>query len=188
MSEDGVEPLLRLRFPARADQLRRVRDAVREQTAACGFSAQCAGDVVLAIDEACQNVIRHAYCGDSGGEIVLEIERRGEILVFSLRDFAPPIDPDRVKPRDLDDVRPGGARHPLHPRRHGRGGLHSAALRGREFVKNGQAHRVGSPRDPSAARRKRGKGRRHRLPRGRGRFGALAEGARDPLGVRGAPT
>ena len=108
MSEDGVEPLLRLRFPARADQLRRVRDAVRDQTAACGFSAQCAGDVVLAIDEACQNVIRHAYCGDSGGEIVLEIERRGEILVFSLRDFAPPIDPARVKPRDLDDVRPGG--------------------------------------------------------------------------------
>ena len=64
--------------------------------------------IVLAVDEACQNVIRHAYCGDAGGDIVLEIERRGDILIFSLRDFAPPIDPTRVKPRDLDDVRPGG--------------------------------------------------------------------------------
>ena len=40
--------------------------------------------------------------------IELTIERRGNELIFSLTDFAPAIDPDRVKPRDLDDVRPGG--------------------------------------------------------------------------------
>jgi sigma-B regulation protein RsbU (phosphoserine phosphatase) len=108
MSEKDGGLLLRLRFPARANQLRRVRQAVREQTKASGCSEQCSADVVLAIDEACQNVIRHAYGNEPSGEIVLEIERRGEELVFSLRDFAPPIDPACVKPRDLDDVRPGG--------------------------------------------------------------------------------
>ena len=33
---------------------------------------------------------------------------RGDELVLSLMDFAPPIDPAKVQPRDLDDVRPGG--------------------------------------------------------------------------------
>jgi sigma-B regulation protein RsbU (phosphoserine phosphatase) len=62
----------------------------------------------LAVDEACQNIIRHAY-GDQGeGDIVLEIDRKGAELVFSLIDFAPPTDPSQVRPRDLEDVRPGG--------------------------------------------------------------------------------
>ena len=100
--------LLELRFPARADQLCDVREAVRECVAANGAGAECAGDIVMAVDEACQNIIRHGYAGEPEGDIELEIERRGDDLVFSLRDFAPKIDPACVKPRELDDVRPGG--------------------------------------------------------------------------------
>jgi sigma-B regulation protein RsbU (phosphoserine phosphatase) len=76
--------------------------------AANGAGTECAGDIVMAVDEACQNIIRHGYAGEPEGDIELEIERRGDDLVFSLRDFAPKIDPSCVKPRDLDDVRPGG--------------------------------------------------------------------------------
>jgi len=101
-------PLLRRRFPARAGELRAVREAVRREALAQGCAPDCADDVVMAVDEACQNIIRHAYAGRSDGEIVLEIERSGEELLVSLRDFAPPVDPSRVRPRDLDDLRPGG--------------------------------------------------------------------------------
>jgi sigma-B regulation protein RsbU (phosphoserine phosphatase) len=100
--------LLELRTPARAAELKHIRDAVRKTALAAGCGSECAGDIVMAIDEACQNIIRHAYGKDRNGEIVLEIERQGENLVLSLIDFAPTIDPARVKPRDLDDVRPGG--------------------------------------------------------------------------------
>jgi len=93
---------------ARVDQLRKIRDAVRVAVESCGCSDECAADVVMAVDEACQNIIRHAYCDDSSGAIELEIERFGEDLVVSLRDFAPEVDPDEVKPRDLDEIRPGG--------------------------------------------------------------------------------
>lgn len=100
--------LLELRVPARADQLRGIREAVREGALACGCTPDCAADVVMAVDEACQNIIRHAYGGSPSGEISLEIRRQGDELIFLLRDFAETIDVAAVKPRDLDDVRPGG--------------------------------------------------------------------------------
>jgi len=108
MTEIRSKQVLQLRFPARAAELKRVRDAVRESVEGCGCSARSTADIVLATDEACQNIIRHAYCGDSDNVIELEVEHRGDGLVFSLTDQAPAIDPSRVKPRDLKDIRPGG--------------------------------------------------------------------------------
>jgi len=104
----GGEVVLRQRFAARAGELRAVREAVRQEALAQGCAPECAGDIVMAVDEACQNIIRHAYAGRADGEIVIEIERVASELVVSLRDFAPPVDPSRVRPRDLDDLRPGG--------------------------------------------------------------------------------
>ena len=100
--------ILELRFPARAKELKGIRDSVKERVLACGARPECATDVVMAVDEACQNVIRHAYGEDRHGEIVLTIEQRGDTLIFSLMDFAPRTDPAKVQPRELDDVRPGG--------------------------------------------------------------------------------
>ena len=108
MKERGEDALLEFRIPARSDQLGKMRAAVRECVEACGCGETQTADIVLAIDEACQNIIRHAYKEDPNGVIELEIRREGENLVFSLLDFAPEIDPSQVKPRDLDDVRPGG--------------------------------------------------------------------------------
>ena len=108
MSESRSKRVLQLRFPARAAELKGVRDAVRESVEGCGCSAKSTADIVLATDEACQNIIRHAYGGDSDNVIEIEVEREGDSLVFSLIDRAPAIDPSRVKPRDLEDIRPGG--------------------------------------------------------------------------------
>lgn len=102
------EGLLRLRFPSRADELKGVRDAVAAVFEKIGCSAAQSRDLVLALDEACQNVIRHAYGGDPDGEITLEIRQRGDDLILLLRDFADTADPGTIKPRDLDEVRPGG--------------------------------------------------------------------------------
>ncbi|MCB2100977.1 MAG: SpoIIE family protein phosphatase [Rhodobacterales bacterium] len=102
------EELLILEFPARPDRLKVVRKAVSEAATECGCSTAVTRDMVIAVDEACQNVIRHAYGNTGVGEVVLEIRREGEDVVFLLRDFAAPVDVERIKPRDLDDLRPGG--------------------------------------------------------------------------------
>lgn len=94
-------------FPAAAEHLRDIRDAVRGAARRCGFPERTVGDLVLVVDEACQNIIRHAY-GGAAGDIVLEIRRVAGALVVVLRDFADPVDPAAIRPRSLDDLRPGG--------------------------------------------------------------------------------
>lgn len=94
-----------------------LRLAVDHAARAAGLAESDAADVVLAVDEACQNVLRHGY-GGQPGDIHLEIRRlethnkdqrsesaRLEILLI---DFAPPADPAKIEPRNLDDLRPGG--------------------------------------------------------------------------------
>ena len=103
-----AERVLELRLPARADELKNIRSAVKTCAEQAGMGETCVQDVVMAVDEACQNVIRHAYGEGRSGDLLLEVDRDGDTLVFCLKDFAPPVDPTKVRPRDLDDVRPGG--------------------------------------------------------------------------------
>lgn len=100
--------LCQLNLPGRAESLIMVRRAVEAAATSCGFAKEQTQDIVLAVDEACQNVVRHAYGGQGAGDIVVDLRReKGEFLVL-IRDFAVAIDPELIKSRDLDDVRPGG--------------------------------------------------------------------------------
>ena len=107
-TDGNDEVLLTVSVPSQPDRLKLIRNAVAETTKLCGCSEDVCRDIVIAVDEACQNIIRHAYGGSPDGEISMEIRRRGGELVFLLRDYAKIIDVSAVKPRDLDDVRPGG--------------------------------------------------------------------------------
>ena len=102
------EKIFQLRVTAKANRLRLIRNAVRETASFCGFSEADTADIVLAVDEACQNVIRHAYGSEGEGDIAIEIRHRPDAMILTLRDFADPVDISKIKPRDLDDLRPGG--------------------------------------------------------------------------------
>ena len=100
--------LLKFHFQASPDRLCMVRDLVKRAATMTGCKAELAEKLVIAVNEACMNVIQHAYKGDDSGEIVLEILNNNNRLLFSLQDYAEPIDLDSVKPRALEDIRPGG--------------------------------------------------------------------------------
>ncbi len=95
------------RFPARPERLGEIRHAVAETAERMGCAGGVVDDLVLAVDEACQNIIRHAY-GGADGDIVVQLGCESGSLVVRLTDFAPPVDVAAVRPRDLDEVRPGG--------------------------------------------------------------------------------
>ncbi len=106
--EVAEERLMRLRLPARPGRLKVVRDSLRAALGHAGCGSDVALDVVLAVDEACQNVIRHAYAGREDGEMEIDLLRRGDEVIVRLMDFAPPVDEAAIKPRDLEDIKPGG--------------------------------------------------------------------------------
>jgi len=99
--------LLRQVFPAEPERLRGMRAELRLALERDGVAADLRDRLVLAVDEACCNIIRHAYAGNSG-DIVLSLQRDGDVLEFELRDDAPGVDPSRVTPRDLAECRAGG--------------------------------------------------------------------------------
>ena len=102
------ETLMTLRIPSRPERLRLVRKGVSEMALLVGCSDETTRDMVLAVDEALQNVIRHGYNFDPNGEIEIALRREGEQMIFLIRDDAETVDPTKIKPRELDDIRPGG--------------------------------------------------------------------------------
>ena len=108
--EDGLAGahLVEVRFPSRADRLKLGRSLVRSVAQALGCSLETTHDLVLAVDEACQNVIRHAYRGSADGILELRLERDGDDLVVLIRDHAEPMDPASLRPRAAKEARGGG--------------------------------------------------------------------------------
>jgi anti-sigma regulatory factor (Ser/Thr protein kinase) len=86
---------------ARLDDLARIRAFVRESARSLGASLQAADDLVIAVDEAATNTIRHGYEGRPG-PIDVEVVRSGSGVVVRLVDDAPVFDPTGRPAPDLD--------------------------------------------------------------------------------------
>ncbi len=105
-SNDQV--VLAHQFSARARELGPTRAMTRMALNNHGWRSDIVEDIVLAIDEACQNIIRHAYLGECDDPITLHIELHHNTVVVVLEDQAPAVSPDCMNPRAFDDIRPGG--------------------------------------------------------------------------------
>lgn len=85
-----------------------LRSAVRLRAEELGFDPPSVDSLAMAIDEAASNVIRHAYGNRSEGKLALEIRASPDRLEFILEDTAPKVSVETIRPRPLDEVRPGG--------------------------------------------------------------------------------
>ncbi|MGJ8664164.1 MAG: SpoIIE family protein phosphatase [Marinicella sp.] len=101
------ETLVSEQFKASACELKHIRHKTMEVVSHVGFDEKCCQEIILSLDEAITNIIRHAYKDVSDGEIELEIKKQNETLVFYLRDFAPEVYDSSIKPRDLSNPLPG---------------------------------------------------------------------------------
>jgi sigma-B regulation protein RsbU (phosphoserine phosphatase) len=108
VASEEPEMIARHTFPARADALHSVREVVHNACDTCGCAPEDATDIIIAVGEACQNVVRHAYKGRDAGDATLEIYRKDGILEFRLQDSARPVDREKIKPVWPKELGPGG--------------------------------------------------------------------------------
>jgi phosphoserine phosphatase RsbU/P len=64
--------------------------------------------LILALDEACSNVVKHSVQGDSDRRIAVSSRLTGDGVSFRLEDYCAQADVPNIKPRDLDVPAPGG--------------------------------------------------------------------------------
>jgi anti-sigma regulatory factor (Ser/Thr protein kinase) len=65
-------------------------------------------DIKLAVDEACSNVIKHAYKGETSRKITLRYAAKRGTFTVLIDDNGTKLTIEQMKGRSLDDVRPGG--------------------------------------------------------------------------------
>lgn len=88
--------------------LKIVRSSVESLCGMAGLNEAESCKVVLAVDEACSNIIRHSYDGASDRPIICQGELADQKLRFILQDYGKKVDPSKIRARNLADVRPGG--------------------------------------------------------------------------------
>ena len=101
--------LLEYQFHAQASELCGVRQKLREALEQRCASESLINCIILAVGEACMNIIQHAYGAEDRGDIILEVRCHGDSLTFRLRDFAHhKTCLEEMRSRPLDEIRPGG--------------------------------------------------------------------------------
>ena len=109
MSEE--HPDLTMQLQSKPKLLSSVRCMILSLTQRVGFDETSCGHIALAIDEALANIIRHGYDQREDEPIHISIwVLRGDKpgIRIMIEDEAEQIDPDSIKGRDLEDIRPGG--------------------------------------------------------------------------------
>lgn len=99
-------------FPGRFDSLAKVGEFVTRAAKAAGFGPTAVYAVEMAVDEACTNIIEHAYGGEGRGDIECTCWVDDGELTVTLRDYGSPFDPSSVPEPDinagLEERREGG--------------------------------------------------------------------------------
>ena len=96
-------------FPVESSSLKQIRNFAREVLAKDNMFDATKDDVVLALAEAAQNVVKHAYNGKPTGDTMrVEISFKDNQLIIEIYDKGKPVIPENIKPRKIDDIKPGG--------------------------------------------------------------------------------
>ena len=93
--------MLSAKFPARFDHLRAISVFVMDAIKESPFDERQRYAIDLAVDEACSNVIDHAYGGEDRGEIRILLDLNDKGLKITIQDDGAPFEPDDVAEPDL---------------------------------------------------------------------------------------
>lgn len=86
-----------LNIPSRTDNLEIIRDFIIGIAKKFGFDDDGISEIELAVDEACANVIKHAYNYDESKKIDITVETNSSKLTITISDQGRGFDPSRLE-------------------------------------------------------------------------------------------
>lgn len=92
-----------LTVDSRVQRLSQIADFVEQAASASGLNDDQVYDVQMAVDEACTNVIEHAYHGRGDGTIDIACEKRSKDFVVTIQDFGERFNPKKIAPPQTRD-------------------------------------------------------------------------------------
>ena len=96
-------------FKIESASLKEVRVFAREVFKKSSIFEKHTDDLVLALAEAAQNIVKHGYNNEqTEDEMKIVIKFNDNVLSMELMDKGKPVVPSNIKPRDLDDIKAGG--------------------------------------------------------------------------------
>ena len=97
-------------FVVSSSSLKDVRSFSREVFEKVNIDQDLKDELVLAIAEAAQNIVKHAFknAANANELMVVQISCENNKLQIAFYDRGTPVDPKKVKHREIDNVKPGG--------------------------------------------------------------------------------
>jgi serine/threonine-protein kinase RsbW len=91
----------KLKVKSRTENLSAIRDFVFNAATEVGFNSDDIGNMILAVDEACTNIIKHAYKSYPDGEIIINLKYSEEKFTIEIIDYGNSFHPESVPDLDL---------------------------------------------------------------------------------------
>ncbi len=95
-------------FASNPRYLKLIRSVTLQAALCANFPEKESKDITLAVDEAVTNIIKHSYNGSTNKEIIIKIFFFTDKIEIQIRDFGRKVDPETIKSRPLDEIKPGG--------------------------------------------------------------------------------
>jgi serine/threonine-protein kinase RsbW len=92
-----------LHIESRTERLIAVRDFVSEEARAFGFTDEDVSKIALAVDEACTNIIKHAYRFDPNRNISVRVKGKNGTFEITIRDTGSGFNPSLLHAPDMKD-------------------------------------------------------------------------------------
>ena len=96
-------------FEVNSSNLKHVRSFCREVFEKLNINQDLKDELVLAIAEAAQNIVKHAYNNEeTEDKMEIKISVSNGNLEIGFFDKGRPVEKDKIRHRKIDDIKPGG--------------------------------------------------------------------------------
>ncbi len=92
-----------LRVKSRTENLSKIREFIQSYASSAGFKQEDIDNMMLACDEACTNIIKHAYKSFPDGEIVIKLKCEDKKLIITIIDYGKAFHPESIPEPDIQE-------------------------------------------------------------------------------------